>query len=407
MSVIPTQDRDDPDFDQEALLNMLSTLTKGPVDPATLTGPMLIAYRRLLVRGIRSPYFPHDEMHVTFEEMRTAAPLLRLSGMPQPGVRILAPSYCGKSVGARDYVKKVQERPGCSTYSVVYVKLDSEGSIGSLATDILRALGEKRPESLTAENRWARAKRCLFKYGVDLLILDEFQRAGRRVTIHPVILGKILDIMDGDGITGGYCAVAFVGKTEAKAIFKATSDMGNRLDSPVKLGRLRWTTHSEEFMEFAAHFDQRLVDLKITADLAGLGDPSIAEPLLEAANGTIGQFSRIVETAVVAITRADRGRITRQDLSNAVQDWSIGNERITKNPFTIADDRATRLPAGSTRQADGLAPLGNGSVLDSSRGDGQERIHEDLAPRDQFDDGEYEAEEELEEEGEFGEEEDD
>lgn len=334
MTVIPTDDRDDPDFDHDALLEMLSTLNGASVDPAALTGPLLIAYRRLLVRSIRSPYAPHDDMHGSFEEMRVAAPILRLAGMPQPGVRILAPSYCGKSVGARDYVKKVKARLGGTSCSAVYVKLDSDGSVGSLATDILRSLGEKRPESLTPEKRWTRARRCLKQHLVDLLILDEFQRAGRRMTVHPVILGKILDIIDGDGITGGDCAVAFVGKTEAKAIFKTTDDIGNRLDTPVRLGRLRWATHKAEFMEFAADFDRQLVDMKVTTASAGLGDPATAELLLEAANGTIGQFCRIVETAVVAITRDGRGLITQQDLSDAVQDWSLGNERIANNPFS-------------------------------------------------------------------------
>lgn len=405
MSVIPTRDRDDPDFDHEALLEAISTLNGSRIDPEKLTGPLLVAYRRLLVRGIRSPYFPHEQMHAAFDEMRIGAPLLRLSGTPQPGVRILAPSYCGKSVGARDYVRRVKAQPGTSPYSVVYAKLDADGSVGSLATDILRALGEKRPESLAAESRWARARRCLQQRGVDLLILDEFQRAGRRVTIHPVILSKLIEIMDGDEVIPGQCSVAFIGKTEAKAIFKATGDMGNRLDAPVKLGRLLWAAHSEEFMQFAADFDQKLVDLKVTTGLAGLGSPALAEPLLEAANGTIGQFCRIVETAVIAITRAGRGLITRLDLSNAVQDWSIGNERIAKNPLalaahgeTIAHSRATRKTA---RAGGSLPQLGNTYSL--GRDDEDEEVHGsyDLEQDGKFADEGFEDDVDLEDDEEF------
>lgn len=361
--------RDDPDHDLEALLRALSTLHGRPVDPAKLTGPLLLAYRRLLVRGIRSKFAPQSDMDDTFEEMRVAAPLLRIAGMPQPGIKILAPSFSGKSVGALDYVKRVRARLGQSSSSAVYVKLDSEGSVGSLATDILRALGEPRPESLTPEKRWARARRRVREREVDLLILDEFQRAGRRLTIHPVIAQKIFDIMDPDEGRGGDAAVAFVGKLDAKKIFKATEDLPNRLDAPVSIGRLRWLTHSLEFMAFARDFDAALQRSGITSGPANLSDPAIAELLLESARGLIGQFTRIIETAVINITRDGRTLITRQDLSDAVQDWCIGNERIAYNPFeegSMREDatsnagkgKAGKTRAGKTKEEDGISEQG-------------------------------------------------
>ncbi|MBA2919296.1 AAA family ATPase [Sphingomonas sp. MAH-20] len=333
MSFQQTETLDDPDFDLDSLNEAVSTLTGKPLDPATLSGPMLVAYRRLLVRAIRCPYAPQTEMDETFEEMRTAAPLLRLARLPQPAVRILAHSFTGKSVGARDYVRRVVARLGTETSSVVYVKLDSEGSVGSLAADILRALTEARPESLTPDKRWARARRSIKEHKVDLLIFDEFQRAGRRLTIHPVIAMKILDILD-----DGDCAIAFVGKLKAKNIFKTTEDLGNRLDTPVSIGRLRWTTHADEFMAFAHAFDQALVDSDVIRFKAGLGNPDTAQLLLEASSGFIGQFSRIIETAVVNITRAGHDGITRRDLSDAVQDWAVSNGRITYNPFEEQPD---------------------------------------------------------------------
>ncbi|HEY0312261.1 MAG TPA: TniB family NTP-binding protein [Allosphingosinicella sp.] len=338
---------DDPDFDLESLQEVVSTLTGKPFDPKQLTGHLLVAYRRLVVRSIRSPYAPQEEMDETFEEMRVAAPLLRMARMPQPCVRILAPSYSGKSVGARDFVRRTKAKLGETSTSVVYVKLDSEGSVGSIAADVLRALGEPRPESLTPDKRWARARRCLKAHKVDLLIFDEFQRAGRRVTIHPIIAMKILDILDDCD-----CAIAFIGKLKAKAIFKTTEDLGNRLDTPVSIGRLRWITHSNDFMEFADAFDQALVDAGVISSKAGLGDPIIAQLLLESANGLIGQFSRIIETAIINITRAGHDSITRQDLSDAVQDWAIGNERMGYNPFEGSDPNHENRPVEEQAQDD-------------------------------------------------------
>jgi len=334
---------DDPDFDLEALQEVVSTLTGKPFDPENLTGHLLVAYRRLAVRSIRSPYPPQTDMYEAFEEMRVSAPLLRMARMPQPAVRILAPSYSGKSVGARDYVARIKEKLGKTSTSAVYAKIDSDGSVGSIAADILRACGEPRPESLSPEKRWQRARRCLKARGVDLLILDEFQRAGRRVTIHPIIAAKILDILDDCD-----CAIAFVGKLKAKEIFKVTEDLGNRLDTPVSIGRLRWITHGDEFIQFADAFDEALVAAGVIKFKVGLARPDIAQLLLESASGLIGQFSRIIETAVINITRAGYDGITRQDLSDAVQDWAIGNQRIGYNPF---EGKASKPRNRNTKEA--------------------------------------------------------
>jgi hypothetical protein len=52
----------------------------------------------------------------------------------------------------------------------------------------------------------------------------------------------------------------------------------------------------------------------------------------------LGQFSRIIETAVIAITREGQRIITRRDLSDAVDDWAVANRRIGYNPFSKNGD---------------------------------------------------------------------
>ena len=307
--------RDDPDYDAERL-----------------TGAGLVAARRVLVRSIVVEYAPQEEFKTALDELLETAAIGR--GTPMPSVRLLAPSFSGKSTVARAYVASVLASGihSESKLPVVYVKLDSEGSVGSLATDMLRAMGQRRPDSLTPEKRWERVRRAIMENGVLLFIFDEFQRAGRRPTIHPVIAGKIMDLMEDEECS---CAIAFVGKTNAKAIFKASFDVGNRLDVPIQMGRLTWGNDDEKamFIAFADAFDQALVDKDIIAAKAGLGDEKTAELLLESSSGMIGQFSRIVETAVMNITRRGQHGITRGDLEQAVDDWAIGNERIKYNPF--------------------------------------------------------------------------
>jgi hypothetical protein len=218
---------------------------------------------------------------------------------------------------------------------VVYVKLDAEGSFSSLAADMLRAMQQRRPDSLAPAKRWERVRKAIKDLGVLLIIFDEFQRAGRRPTVHPVIAGKIMDLMEDEFCS---CACAFVGKTNARNIFKVSSDLGNRLDAPVEMGRLIWADdeHKKLFENFADAFDQALVDQEIIVAKAGLAEPEFAQLLLESSSGLIGQFCRIVESAVMAITRRGHDGITRDDLEQAVDEWAIGNERIGYNPFRVA-----------------------------------------------------------------------
>lgn len=318
MSTTIEDHRDDPDHD------------------ADRTAPIgLVAIRRRLVRSIRVPYEPQKEFETALDELLSTAALGR--GLPMPGVRLLAASYSGKSTVAREYAARAvasgTHREG--TMPVVYVKLDSEGSLSSLATDMLRAMSQRRPESLTPPKRWDRVRSTIRDLDVLLIIFDEFQRAGRRPTVHPVIAGKIMDLMEDPDCS---CACAFVGKVDAKTIFKTSSDLGNRLDAPVRMGRLVWADdyHRKLFMDFADKFDDALVDNGIIAAKAGLGEPDTAALLLEASRGLIGQFCRIVETAVMAITRRGHDGIIRDDLEQAVDEWAIGNDRIDYNPFRKA-----------------------------------------------------------------------
>ncbi|WP_278391271.1 TniB family NTP-binding protein [Sphingobium yanoikuyae] len=329
--------REDPDHD-------VNQIVEAAAQPATASDRLrrlkLLAERRLLVRGIMLPYAPQQELHDACDEALYAAEALREANLPQPMVQLLADSFSGKTAGIKAYIADVFARAEHTegTTPVAYAKIDTDGTVGSLAADILRALGERRPTSLSPDKRWERARQAIRDHGVRLFIFDECQRAGRRPTISPVIGGKILDIMDGDGTVGGDCACVFLGKTSASNFFDACPDLKNRQDTPVLMPRLRWTTDKDDFMKFADAFDQALVDGGVTKFKSGLGDEEIAQLLLEASNGLIGQFSRIIETAVIMITRDGNDAITRTDLRDAVQDWSIGNGRIGYNPFDKAQE---------------------------------------------------------------------
>lgn len=318
---------DDPDYDTRAIIEIAS---KPAHSESFSPNQKLIAERRLAVRSIHLPFSPQQDLEDALDEARCGADGLREAGLPQPIVAGLGPSFIGKTTTVTRYVERVASRSSLKDgyRPIVYTKVDTDGTVGSLAADILRGLGEKRPDALSAEKRWSRARQAIRDRRVSLLILDEFQRAGRRPTISPVIGGKLLDIAD-----SGDCALAFVGKKSSEEVFRSCPDLKNRLDAPVHMAPLRWQTDHQDFLDFADGFDQALVDAGITRIKSGFARKKTAQLLLEASNGCIGQFSRIIETAVIAITRERNEVITVQDLSDAVGDWSIPNGRIDYNPF--------------------------------------------------------------------------
>lgn len=348
--------RDDPDHDLQHIVETAAAPVVGSNSDAVERRRLgkLIAERRLLLRGLPIPYGPQQELAAAFDEALCSADELREAGLPQPGLKLLADSFSGKSSGALRYVREVFEReehrPG--SVPVLYVKLDTDGTVGSLATDILTALDQPRPNALAPDKRWERARQAIRDCGVSLTIFDEFQRASRRPTISPIIAGKILDIMDGDNLRGGDCACAFLGKTNAANVFKSCPDLRNRLDSPVHIPKLVWSRDQADFMAFAEAYDQALVDADILTHRAGLGTPVIAQLLLESAGGLIGRFARIIETAVLGITREGVNMITRADLRDAVSDWAIGNGHIKYNPFVRSNGDVTTAEGENAQHDD-------------------------------------------------------
>lgn len=147
----------------------------------------------------------------------------------------------------------------------------------------------------------------------------------------PVIAAKVQDMME-----AGLCAVAFLGLEAAHDVFKSATDLSNRLDVPVTMGQLDWKDSDDRslFCDFVDRYDHALVSAGVTKALSGLAtDEDQLRLLHESANGLIGQFCRIIETAAIAIVRAGEGSISWDDVSDAVDDWSIANRRIDYNPF--------------------------------------------------------------------------
>lgn len=289
-----------------------------------------VSTARAAIAGFAIPHGPQRELEIAIEELALTA--IKTRGLPQRGVNLFGPSFAGKSTAARRYAAKVlslgQHRSG--TVPIAVATVDPEGSLASMATDVLRALGEPRPDKGSTALRWERATQALRRKEVQVLVLDEFQRANRRPTMSPVIAARIQDIME-----AGLCAVAFLGLESAREILRGAKDLANRLDAPVTMPPLRYSDPYERdlFHKFASQYDDALVKAGVTQLRSGFADDENLQVLMESSGGLIGHFARIVETAALANVRRRLPAISRQDMADAVDEWAIANNRIGYNPY--------------------------------------------------------------------------
>lgn len=313
----------------------IAPATLRATDPGGSTGTCLlvegdVGAARMRLRSIVVPYEPQQEFLMAVRELASTAYHGR--GSPLPAVALFALSQSGKSTAAKEVARTINEASSgdASKYPIAVATLNNDGRPAAVATSILRALGEKRPELGSETIRRERVFNAIEERQLQVLILDEFHRAGRRPTFSPVIAGFIQDLLD-----AGLCAVAFVGKAEAHEILKACPDLANRLDAPVRMEPLQWASEYDRrlFTKFVAAYDLALVEQGVLRFPVGFADGDMPQLLMEASQGLIGFFCRIVEEAVAAATRQRHDGLTRQDIANAVEDWGVGTGRIDYNPF--------------------------------------------------------------------------
>jgi hypothetical protein len=291
--------------------------------------------------SIRVSYPPQNLLVAALDEARHTAMSIRerraATGqrIPMNVMRTIAHMGVGKTWGAeklRDLCNPVD--PEDTSRPVLLVTLDTSGKQTSLPQGILKELKVRGwnhgndPELL-----WSRAIDAMRDHGVELLIVDEINRAARRPSIGPVIGGDIMDLL-----VNGDVGVAFMGTEEALKVFNRCQPLKDRMKAPVVMKALDWLIPQERetFTDFLAKMDQALVDHGLATELAGLGDDPVAKPLWEVCRGRLRPLCLLLEEAVTALHREQSGAgvLTVQILAQAVEDHSIPNEHVEYNPFT-------------------------------------------------------------------------
>jgi len=248
------------------------------------------------------------------------------------GIQVLAAWGTGKSTAAAMFKTYVEglSAPAEGRKPVVIATLDTTGTAKSVPMSILAALGSPRPDVGSEPRLWFRAKADLRDSAVEMLILDEIDRATRRPMMSAHIAGSLRDLAD-----EGIVPVAYLGTEAARSLFRNCADLDERLDAPVTLNPLDLLLEEdlEIFTVLVRGFDERMVADGILRRKSGLDDKTTVRLLGEASSGILRRLARIIETAMIAVVRRNGAAIEPADLADAVDAWAIPKGHIAYNPF--------------------------------------------------------------------------
>lgn len=278
---------------------------------------------------IRLAHEGQDEMGVAFDEKRFAA--IAAAKEAKGGVQVLAPIGCGKTIGAETYADRVNSSAEPGKTPVLIATLDISGTARSVPAAILRALKEPRSDRGNETLLWMRAKCALQDHEVELLILDEMDRASRRPSIAHHIAGSLRDLSDERIVP-----LAFLCTEKSISLFRNCPDLDERLDAPVVLHPLDWMLEEdrETLIRIVRGFDEAIAEKGILPEPSGLDDPEIVRRIATASNGILRRMKLIIGTAMVNVVRNGGTVIGFEDLETAVQEYAIAKGFIADNPFS-------------------------------------------------------------------------
>ncbi|WP_425388857.1 AAA family ATPase [Devosia elaeis] len=296
---------------------------------------------------------------------------MRTPNSPKRYVELFAPSHSGKSMAITTYIeqKVVDEAierglfPADMPRSeiaakqriVLHVTLSPNASVRSLATDILRAFGDKNADVGTGPILLRRVYSYLngtyedpatgkeIGRQAELLILDEIQHLadskakspeGKAIKSQKIESTVVTDTLKTMTIRG-LVPMVFVGIPEARIHLSIDSQLTNRELSKIDFSPLRWSDEGDQviFLEYCQEAAMKLTEFDLFPEETDLLDEEIPERLWAASGGCIGLVSRILEEAALHAVRRGASCVEYEDLELAVDTRAMPNNYVNYNPF--------------------------------------------------------------------------
>ncbi len=256
----------------------------------------------------------------------------RAPGEACGGGFLLAPIGVGKSETLKTAERMANidavegERPA------LRIEISVRGTTDSVPQAILRAFGAKRPEAGSEPTQWERAVELMRRHRVGILLVDEFNRAGRRPTISASIALSIQEnIMD-----ASVCPVVFAGSEKAGAVMRGAPAVHERLDDSIDLQPLMWPRDADKVLmrDFLAELDETMVEEGLLTRSSDLAVGDVPRLLCRATRGKLRAIVKTVRVALVLALQRGATCIARFDLEVGVQRYCIRQKLVGRNPFS-------------------------------------------------------------------------
>jgi hypothetical protein len=298
-----------------------------------------------------------DKAHQLYDDLRYAKRSCPWS--PQDFGAIFAETHSGKSMSVTTYIEwRVAEElieagmvppdmPRSEVAKlqrkVLHFTLSSSATPKMLATDILRALGDKRAASGNVETLRQRVYDLLRFHGTELLVIDEIQHLSAKTSRLPDGRTCRSGITESTAVTDnlkcmlieGLVPMMFIGITEARHHLFNDAQLASRCVQELDFGRLDFTVPEQKdiFVKYCGRLGLKLRQHGLFEDETNLVEGDIPACMLEVAGGRIGIASKLVRNACEVATAKKARCVTREHLDEATEDWAIRKGVIDYNPF--------------------------------------------------------------------------
>lgn len=228
----------------------------------------------------------------------------------------------------------IQMSNGGGNRPALRINFSPSGTTDSLPQSILTALGAKRPDAGSEKTQWQRAVEEMRRAKVEILLLDEFNRAARRQTMTAAIAISIQEwIMD-----PGVCPVVICGSERAAAVLRMAPAVHERLEDQIDLQPLDWLRLADRTLmrDFLGDLDATIADLGLLPALSGLDEDDVPRLLCRASAGKLRAIVKTVRVSLGLVLMRRGSAMTRGDLEEGVERYCVRQRLVRENPFHSA-----------------------------------------------------------------------
>lgn len=284
-----------------------------------------------VVSGVSSMRLPNPRQLLGMRELhQTMLVGQQLKGRRQIGLALFDPTGVGKTTIAEALAQGVNGRAPRGEKPIVHCRLANSGTARSLFVSALTEVGYGYVNQKSEQRLQRELVDALEEHNTKLLVIDESQHGGRNSGFGGPVTAAIKLLLD-----TGVVPIALLGTEKAVDVFANDLELSTRLSAPCSLAPFSWWDEEDRelWMGLMTALDRQLVAENIVTKPFGFSEPEVAEKLIEATNGTMGQLMGMVRTAVQEMARDGRSSLSNGDVVHAIDAWCVAHGFAARNPF--------------------------------------------------------------------------